>query len=130
VRADTEQVRYALTEGNDFAGSQWRDSPMLAWVRTQDPARAIFTNWPCAIWFHLDRQARDVPGDTDDATMREFADRLRATHGVLVAFDERSPDVAQPDSIAAHAGLVRVATFADGRVFEAPAPVAPPPAAR
>jgi hypothetical protein len=123
VRTSYEQVTYALAEGDDFASREWRDSPMLAWARAQDPSRALFTNWPCAIWFHLDRPVRDLPSVTDDATMHAFVARLRAVHGAVVAWNLQSPETAQTDSIVVHAGLVRVATFDDGNVFEA-APLA------
>jgi len=123
ARTDFSQVREALTYGNDFASRDWRDSPTLAWVRAQDPARALYTNFPCAIWFHLDRVARGLPGTLDPATMREFVARLRATHGAVVAWNERNVDMAPNDSIVMRAGLVRVAAFDDGSVFE-PAPLA------
>ncbi len=120
IRTGYEQVDYALTEGNDFAGRDWRESPTLAWARAQDSTRAIYTNWPCAIWFHLDRRARDLPGVTDDRTLRDFVARLRASGGAVVAWSVQSPETAPTDSIVARAGLVRVATFSDGAVFAAP----------
>lgn len=132
ARVDFKQVHEALTDGSDFAGREWRQSPTLAWARAQEPSRVLYSNWPCAIWFHLDRPVRDLPDAFDvanAATMRNFVARLRATHGAVVAWNEPSPDVAHTDSIVVHAGLVRVATFDDGSVFEA-APVAPPPARR
>ena len=120
TRADYQQVSDALADGGDFAGSAWRDSPTLAWARAQPADRALFTNWPCALWFHLDRPVRDLPRTTDAATMRAFAARLRATHGAVVAWSIQSPETAHTDSVIARAGLVRVAVFDDGAVFEAP----------
>ncbi len=135
-RADFSLVHDALTDGSDFAAREWRESPTLAWARAQEPSRVLYSNWPCAIWFHLDRPVRDLPDATDAAdaaTMRNFVARVRAAHGAVVAWNEPSPDVAHTDSIVLHAGLVRVATFDDGSVFE-PAPlastVAPPLPAR
>jgi len=133
VRANWQQLTDAMADGGDFAASEWRDSPTLAWVRAQDPTRAIFTNWPCAIWFHLDRRVHSLPDSTDAATMRAFAARLRASRGAMVAWGHQSPETALTDFIVAGAGLVRVAAFADGAVYEAPpvvAPVVAPSAAR
>lgn len=124
ARANYQQVSDALADGGDFAGSAWRDSPTLAWARMQPASRALFTNWPCALWFHLDRPVRDLPRTTDAATMRVFAARLRATRGAVVAWNTQSPETAHADSVIARAGLVRVAVFDDGSVFEAPPAVA------
>ena len=129
LTADEIQVSYVLAEGGDFSESAWRDSPTLAWARGQDPARALYTNWPCALWFHLDRRIRDVPRTLDAATMHAFVARLRATNGAVVAWTAQSPETANTDSIVVRAGLVRVAAFADGGIFVAPslAPQATPP---
>lgn len=128
VRANHQQVTDALADGGDFAGSVWRDSPTLAWVRAQDPQRVLFTNVPWEIWFNIDRPAHDVPDTidiTDAATMRAFAARLRDTRGAMVAWNWQNPEMANTDSIVARAGLVRVAAFADGNVYEAPPLAAP-----
>ena len=121
ARANWQQVSDALSDGGDFASAEWRDSPILRWVRTQDPSRPIFTNWPCAIWFHLDRNVRDMPSTTDLPTLRAFAARVRGTQGAVVAWNLQSIETAQTDSIVALAGLVQIATFDDGAVYEAPA---------
>lgn len=125
VRANYQQITDALADGGDFASAEWANSPTLAWVRTQGASRAIFTNLPCEVWFHLDRQVRNLPETTDARTMREFAAKLRATNGVMVAWNLQSPETAHTDSIAVRAGLARIATLDDGSVWEAP-PVAPP----
>ncbi len=132
IRANHQQVTDALADGSDFASAEWRNSPTLAWVHAQDPSRALFTNLPCEIWFHLDRQVRNVPDSTDVATMRAFTAKLRATNGVMVAWNLQSPETAHTDSIAVHSGLVRIAQFEDGSVFEMPSasPRAAPPVTR
>jgi len=134
VRANYQQVKDALADGGDFASAEWTNSPTLDWVRTQGASRAVFTNLPCEIWFHLDRQVRDLPDSTDAKTMREFAAKLRATHGVMVAWNLQSPETASTDTIAARAGLVRIATLDDGSVWDVPpvsavSPVSPVPKA-
>lgn len=129
VIANEEQVTYALTEGSDFASTEWRNSPTLDWARTQGADRALFTNWPCAIWFHQHRNVRDLPNALDAATMTSFVAHLRKQNGVVVAWNVQSPETANADSLVARAGLVRVATFDDGAIYEAPPLVAIAPAA-
>lgn len=126
AQANYEQVQYALTEGSDFASREWRNSPTLAWARAQG-SRELYTNWPSAIWFHLDRRVRDVPAALDAATLRAFTARMRATHGAMVTWNVQNPETAHTDSIIARAGLVRVAVFDDGAAYEAPALASPSP---
>jgi hypothetical protein len=131
----------AITDGSDFASRDWRDSPLLAWVRTQGELNELYANWPCAIWFHLDRRVRKLPTPREAAsaaTMLKFQERLRATKGALIAWNLQSPETANTDTLAARAGLVRVAQFVDGTVYmarsnvpmDAPSPVAKPPVPR
>ncbi|MHB1313351.1 MAG: ArnT family glycosyltransferase [Gemmatimonadaceae bacterium] len=130
----------ASTGGGDFASRDWRESPTLAWARTEGAARNLHANWPCAIWFHLDRRVRALPDTAEAAnaaTMQKFVQRLRASNGAVIAWKLQSPETANTDTIVARAGLVRVAQFVDGAVFVAPplvaapaAPVAPPAAHR
>lgn len=126
VRADRQQVVDVLADGSDFSTSDWRHSPTLAWVRTQDQARVLYTNWPCAVWFHLDRRVRGLPESLHPDSLQRFVARVRDAHGALVAWTIQSSETANTDSIVARTGLVRVATFADGAVYEAPPPSAPP----
>jgi hypothetical protein len=120
VRANYQQISDALADGGDFASAEWTNSPTLAWVRTQGASREIFTNLPCEVWFHLDRQVRNLPDSTDAKTMLEFSAKLRATNGVMIAWNLQSPETAHTDSIAVRAGLVRLTTLDDGRVWVAP----------
>jgi hypothetical protein len=127
VRADQVLLSDALEDGGDFASRTWRESPTLGWVRAQDPARAIYTNWPCAVWFHLGRTVHDLPAATDSTTVRRFLARLDATGGTVVAWKAQSADTAPTDALVAAAGLVRIKEFSDGAVYaKAPPDVAPP----
>jgi hypothetical protein len=132
-----ENVTFVVQNGSDFAGTQWRQSSLLAYVRERARDRALYSNWPAAIYFHTGRLAHDLPDTLDAATLAEFAQRLATTRGLVVAFDAPSPDVAPPDSIARRLGLRRVARFDDGAAWElreppapgtAPRPVRPPSA--
>jgi hypothetical protein len=113
-------VQDALEDGNDFAGSDWRDSPTVAWVRSLDggATRVLYTNWPAALYFNAGRAVHDVPDVTDALTLRRFRDRIARSHGVVVAFTAPNPDVAPPDSVARVLGLRQIARFNDGSVWE------------
>jgi len=128
----------AETGGGDFGSRDWRESAMLAWARAQDPSKTLYANWPCAVWFHLDRRVRMLPDSTEAAnaaTMRKFVERMRASDGVLVAWNLQTPETAHTDSLVARGGLVRIAQFEDGAVYmapplvDAPAPPVAKPAA-
>jgi hypothetical protein len=113
------RIVVAREDGNDFAGSDWRDSPTLAWVRSPNAAaRVLYTNWPAAVYFQAHRAAHDLPDALDGLTLRRFHDRLVRNHGLVVGFAAPSPDVAPPDSIARLMGLHEVAAFPDGAVWE------------
>jgi hypothetical protein len=126
MRANHQQISDLLADGSDFSTSDWRNSPTLAWVRTQDPARVLYTNWPCAIWFHLDRQVRGLPETLNADSLQRFAARVRISRGAVVAWNIQSSEAAHTDSIAARTGLVRTARFDDGAIYEAPPMVEPP----
>ena len=114
------RVQSALEDGNDFAGSDWRDSPTVAWVRSPDggAGRVLYTNWPAALYFNAGRATHDVPDVTDALTLRRFRDRIARSHGVVVAFTAVNGDVAPPDSVARVLGLKQIARFSDGSVWE------------
>lgn|GEM_PF-481803 len=116
------RIAFAREDGDDFASSDWRESPTIAWVRSPSGGadRTLYSNWPAALYFHAHRAARDLPDRLDAATIARFRDRLSRTGGVVVAFTTPSPDVASPDSLARRAGLRPVARFADGTVWDTP----------
>lgn len=110
----------ALGDGNDFAGGDWRDSPTIAWVRSDAGGhhRALYTNWPAALYFQARRASHDLPGALDGMTLHRLRERLAFTRGVVVGFDVQNPDIAPPDVMAALMGLHEIARFADGAVWE------------
>jgi hypothetical protein len=125
VSASVSVVRIvqALEDGNDFAGSDWRDSPMIAWVRsdTGGDHRPLYTNWPAALYFQAHRGSHDLPTTLDGLTLHRLRERLAFTHGLVVGFRVQNPDIAPPDAIARLMGLHEIARFADGAVWgEAP----------
>lgn len=119
---------YASTEGSDFAGRKWRQSPLIAWVRAHAAGRPVYSNWPPALYFHANRVARELPDSTDPNDVAGFAAQIRANHGYVAGFNEPSPDVMAPASLARDIGLREVVRTADGSVWAAdtgPAPTSP-----
>ena len=110
----------AVTEGSDFASSEWRSSPTLDWVRSRSAGWALFSNWPPAIYFGTSRTARDTPQSLDTTDLHDFAQILRDRHGALVAFSIGNPDYPPGDSIAHALGLVQIGQFSDGKVWVTP----------
>ena len=110
----------AVTEGSDFASSDWRSSPTLDWVRSRSAGWTLFSNWPPAIYFGTSRIARDTPQSLDTADLREFAEILQHSHGAVVAFSTGNPDYPSGDSLAHALGLVTLGQFSDGKVWASP----------
>lgn len=122
---------YATTEGSDFAGANWRSSPLIAWVRAHGKGHPLYSNWPAALYFHAHRIARELPDSTDAGKLSGFADRIRADGGYMVAFNEPSPDFIAPDTLARELGLRQLVRTADGAVWTAgPAAIVPPDSIR
>ena len=117
--ATTNDAVYAATEGSDFAGSSWRKSPLVAWVREHGAGRPLYSNWPPALYFHAHRIARELPDSTDPEDVAGFGEQLRRDHGYLVAFDEPSPDFIAPSTLAHELGLHQVVRTQDGAVWTA-----------
>lgn len=125
LRVDRDDVDWALTNGSDFAGAEWRQSPLVAWTEAHAARRAVWTNWPAALYFAAHRATHELPEAPDersaaaqgDALARAFRDTLARRDGLLVAFGAPSPGMANPDSLARRAGLRQVARVADGAVW-------------
>ena len=122
-RASEDDVEWMLENGSDFAQAQWTASPLLAWARANAPRRPLYSNWPAAIVFHLHRAAFEVPNDSTPALLDAFADTVRARGGVVLAFDQPSPDQIGVAALARAPGLHAVARVADGTVFAARVPL-------
>lgn len=110
---------YATSEGSDFAGSDWRESPLIAWVRDNGAGHPLYSNWPAALYFHANRIARELPKAGKPGDVTPFGDQLGRDRGYVVAFNEASPDFVPPDTIARRTGLRLVVRAADGAVWAA-----------
>lgn len=117
--ATVNDAVYAATDGSDFANRSWRDSPLTAWVRANASGHPLYSNWPPALYFYASRIARELPDSADAGDMSGFSARLRADHGYVVAFDERSPDFVAPETLARDLGLRRLVRTSDGSVWAA-----------
>ena len=119
LRASEDDVEWILENGSDFAQAQWTASPLLAWARANAPRGPLYSNWPAAIVFHLHRAAHEVPNDSTAALLGAFADTVRVRDGIVLAFDQPSPDQIGVSALARAPGLHVVARLADGTAFAA-----------
>ena len=110
----------AVTDGYDFASTDWESSPTLDWVRSGSHGWTLFSNWPAAIYFKTSRMARDTPQSLDTADLREFAEILERRHGAFVAFSADNPDYPSGEALARKLGLNKLAQFDDGAIWVAP----------
>jgi hypothetical protein len=110
---------YALTQGSDFAGEQWRRSELLAWARRDGAAHPLYTNWPAATYFHLHRPSRLVPLRNDARALAAFPDTLRMRDGRALVFDVSGAEYATAEQLAGLRGLRVVARLEDGVVLAA-----------
>ena len=111
------EARYALDRGSDFAGEQWRRSELLAWARTEGAGVPLYTNWPSAVYFYLQRPARELPTARDARTLAAFADTVRVRGGRILLFDVQTTEYAPRDSLVKVRGLHTIATVGDGTVL-------------
>jgi len=114
-----DEVSWALENGEDFAQRQWTESPLLEWARANASKRTLYSNWPAAVVFHLHRASHELPREGDANLLRAFADTLRARNGVILLFDQASPDQIGAETLLAAPALRRVARLADGSVLAA-----------
>lgn len=119
VGVDGDVVHWALTNGNDFAGDQWRRSDMLYWARTRAPRTPLYSNWPAAIGFQLGRGAWQLPLRDAPLDWRAFVDTIAARHAYILDFDVQNGEFVRQDTLDRVPGLVVVRRFADGRVLAA-----------
>ena len=110
-------ARYALEWGSDFAGAQWRSSELLEWGRTPEARHPLYTNWPAAVYFHLQRPARDVPQRGDVHALAAFADTLCVRDGRVLVFAVPEPDLATDLALSRQGGLRVLQRFRDGIVL-------------
>ncbi len=117
LRWDGPLVRDSIEDGNDFAASDWRESPMIQWIAGHSMGQTIYTNWPAAIYFNGRRHTFDIPTTLAPDSLQLFGKMVRENRGLFAAFNTRNVDYPVSDSIAAGAGLVQIGKFDDGVVW-------------
>jgi 4-amino-4-deoxy-L-arabinose transferase-like glycosyltransferase len=117
LRVSAISARYAVQTGNDFAEDCWRDSPLVAWVRSNGAGHALFTNVPEALYFHAGRLSHELPDEEDATTGAAFVDTLLRRNALVVDFDETCGALENPDSILARVPLREVVSVPTGRVL-------------
>ena len=114
--------RFALDYGSDFAGEEWRRSPVLDWARTDGASHPLYTNWPAAVYFHLHRASYSLPATDDSTALADFVDTLRRRDGRALVFDAPNADDVVARRLTELPGLRVMARTSDGVVL---APVSP-----
>ena len=109
--------RYALDEGSDFASEQWRHSALLDWARTEGVAHPLYTNWPAAVYFHLQRTSYSLPTPDESNELADFVDTVREHDGRILVFDAPNADDMVTKTLLEQPGLRLVATLDDGLVL-------------
>ena len=112
-----DEASWALENGQDFAETQWTESPLLAWVRANASHTTLYTNWPPAVFFHLHRTSHELPSAADVSVLRAFTDTVRVRRGIVLLFDQPNPDQPVSDTLLRAAGLVQLARLSDGTVL-------------
>jgi len=112
-----DEVSWALENGQDFGQEQWAKSPLLSWAQANAAHKPLYTNWPAAVFFHLHRASHELPRDSAAAVLRSFTDTLRARHGVVIVFDQPSPDQIGASALQQSSGLRQITRVSDGSVF-------------
>lgn len=109
--------RFALGYGSDFAGEQWRHSPLLDWARTSGASHPLYTNWPAAVYFHLHRPSHSLPKTDEAGELTDFVDTLRQLDGRALVFDAPNADDIVAKALTEQPGLRVVARLSDGVVL-------------
>ncbi|HEX5971195.1 MAG TPA: hypothetical protein VFY85_04665, partial [Gemmatimonadaceae bacterium] len=117
ARVALDDGRYALDYGSDFAGEEWRHSPLLEWARTSGASHPLYTNWPAAVYFHLHRPSYSLPTADEAEALASFATALRRRDGRVLLFDAPDADDLAAPSLVEQAGLRIVARTSDGVVL-------------
>lgn len=120
LRVNGALVSDSIEDGNDFAASDWRDSPMMEWIARNAGRKTIYTNWPAAIYFNAHRHPFDIPTTLNPDSVRLFGKAMEESGGIFAAFNTRNFDYPANDSIAAAAGLVQIREFEDGILWAPP----------
>lgn len=119
VATNRRDAHFAMTWGSDFAGQQWRDSEVLAWARREGTRRPLYSNWPVAVYFYLQRPSRELPYPKDVRSLKAFGDSVRAHGAYVLLFNVESPDNVPTALVRKASGLEVIEELNDGWVLGA-----------
>ena len=112
-----DEGRFALDYGSDFAGEEWRHSPVLDWARTSGASHPLYTNWPAAVYFHLHRPSYSLPTADETEALASFVDTLRRRDGRVLLFSAADADDIVAPALIGQPGLRVLARTSDGVVL-------------
>ena len=119
VATNRRDAHFAMTWGSDFAGQQWRDSEVLAWARRAGTGHPLYSNWPVAVYFYLQRPSRELPYPKDVRSLKAFGDSVRAHDAYVLLFNVESPDNVPTALVRKESGLEVIEELNDGWVLGA-----------
>jgi hypothetical protein len=110
-------VQEAREGGWGYAGTDWRQSDLVRWLRSEGAGYALFSDNPADVWFATGRRSWKLPDTLAPDSVSAFAAALRRRHGVVIGFASPLEEMARPDSLAARLGLGELARFEGGVVW-------------
>lgn len=128
------QHRHVRAFGSDIDTPRWARSELIAFARAEGASHPLYANQPAAVYLHLHRPARGVPGLEESHRMEEFADTVRAHDGRVLMFNPSGGASRRIDALRRVQGLRVVLDGPTGVVFapafREPRPALPSTAAR
>ncbi len=91
-------VRVLREDGQGYAATRWRSSPVLEAVREQKPA-IVYTNEIPAVYFSAGLTPCSVPVRGDEAALEKMREILRSPGAVMVLFGRVSPEYVPEDDL-------------------------------
>ncbi len=84
-------VRVLRDDGQGYASTRWRSSPVMEVLRKQKPA-IVYTNEIPAVYFNAGLTACSIPVRSDEAALETMRATLRLPGAIMVLFGRVSPE--------------------------------------
>jgi 4-amino-4-deoxy-L-arabinose transferase-like glycosyltransferase len=108
-------VQVLREDGQGYAASRWRSSPVMEILREQKPT-IVYTNEIPAVYFNAGLMACSIPVRDDDSALETMRETLRSPVAVMVLFGQVSPEYVSEEELVS--GLqVELAIPWDGSVY-------------
>ncbi len=114
------QVANARDGGWGYTGTDWLDTDLRRWLRTEAAGYAIFSNNPADVWFATGRYSWNLPESADSGTVAAFRTVLLERHGLVIGFPNPLLPTARPEELAGKLALPIIARV-DGAAVWGPA---------